>query len=68
MTLKSPFRPDLGLEDLGADNPLPLYAAMREDRPVCSLNTPGMCALSRYDDVKFAMEQTDLFSASGQRP
>ena len=40
---------------------------MREDHPVCSLNTPGMWALSRYDDVKFAMERTDLFSASGQK-
>lgn len=67
MILEDSVRPDIGLEDLGVSNPFPLYARMRENHPVYPLKDKGIWVISRYDDVKFAMERADLFSASGQK-
>lgn len=58
---------NIDLQSLEVKNPFPLYAEMREKHPVCQLKGDNMWALTRYQDVKFALERPDLFSASGQK-
>ncbi|MGK3979649.1 cytochrome P450 [Sorangium sp. So ce118] len=48
-------------------NPYPYYAELRRSAPVCQVDPGGLWALSRYDDVAFALKNTDLFSAQGGR-
>ncbi|MGK3960982.1 cytochrome P450 [Sorangium sp. So ce1667] len=48
-------------------NPYPCYAELRRSAPVCQVDPGGLWALSRYDDVAFALKNTDLFSAQGGR-
>ncbi|WP_437685819.1 cytochrome P450 [Sorangium sp. So ce176] len=48
-------------------NPYPYYAELRRSDPVCQVDPGGLWALSRYDDVAFALKNTDLFSAQGGR-
>ncbi|WP_433927249.1 cytochrome P450 [Sorangium cellulosum] len=48
-------------------NPYPYYAELRRSHPVCQVDPGGLWALSRYDDVAFALKNTDLFSAQGGR-
>ncbi|WP_437967928.1 cytochrome P450 [Sorangium sp. So ce260] len=48
-------------------NPYPYYAELRRSEPVCQVDPGGLWALSRYDDVAFALKNTDLFSAQGGR-
>ena len=58
---------DINLQSLAAKDVFPLYDIMREHYSVCQLQEDNMWALTRYEDVKFAMENPDLFSASGQK-
>ncbi|WP_437722261.1 cytochrome P450 [Sorangium sp. So ce861] len=48
-------------------NPYPFYAELRRSAPVCQVDPGGLWALSRYDDVAFALKNTELFSAQGGR-
>ncbi|WP_437333341.1 cytochrome P450 [Sorangium sp. So ce394] len=48
-------------------NPYPFYAELRRSAPVCQVEPGGLWALSRYDDVAFALKNTELFSAQGGR-
>ncbi len=51
------FHPELRL------NPYPLYAELRRRAPVCQLERPRAWAVSRYEDVAFALKRPDLFSS-----
>lgn len=53
---------DLWAHDI-QQNPYPTYALMRERYPVCRLEPTGQIALTRYDDVAFALSQPTVFSA-----
>ncbi len=67
MFAESAEKPGISLESLAADNPFPLYEEMRDHYPVYWMESDGMWALTRYDDIKFALERPDLFSSSGQK-
>jgi cytochrome P450 len=47
------------------ENPYPYYAALRREQPVCRVEGLGAYALSRYEDVLFALNRHDLFSSAG---
>lgn len=48
-------------------DPFPTYATLRQNHPVCQLEPKGTWAISRYDDVLFALKRHDLFSSSAYR-
>jgi cytochrome P450 len=56
-----PSEIDLGSYEC-AQNPYPTYAVLRQRHPVCRL-VDGSYALSRYEDVRFALKRHDLFAA-----
>lgn len=45
-------------------NPYPIYATMR-DAPPQRVEPGGVWAISRYEDVLFALKHTEIFSSSG---
>lgn len=47
------------------ENPFPLYAALRQDNPVCRVEPGGIWLITRYADVQFALKHTEIFSSSG---
>jgi cytochrome P450 len=49
-------------------NPYPAYAELRRSAPVCQVDPGGMWAVSRYDDVMYALKNPQLFSSDGFRP
>ena len=48
-------------------NPFPIYSDMRNDSPVCRVEPGGLWAISRFDDVAFALRRHDLFSSCASR-
>lgn len=48
-------------------DPFPLYAALLRERPVCRVEPGGIWLVTRYDDVQFALKNTDVFSSAGFR-
>lgn len=46
-------------------NPFPIYAVLRDQYPVCQLEPDGLWAISRHDDVRYALEHPNLFSSAG---
>ncbi|MEZ5176737.1 MAG: cytochrome P450 [Acidimicrobiales bacterium] len=54
----NPFDPSV------AADPVPFYRALRDDAPVALLmGMPGTHVLSRYDDVRFALQHPEIFSS-----
>lgn len=49
------------------DDPYPVYDWLREDAPVHFAPDTGTFVLSRYDDVLWAIGDTDLFSSDAMR-
>jgi cytochrome P450 len=49
------------------NNPFPTYAVLRDNYPVCRLNS-GMYALSRYGDINMALHTPELFSEGASAP
>ena len=63
---RDPVRPGIHMSLLeNQENPFPIYEKLREHYPVCQLEPDGHWAVSRYDDVRFALRRPDLFSSSG---
>ncbi len=61
-----PIRPGIPLGLLeDQENPFPVYERLLQDHPVCQLEPDGIWAVSRYDDVRFALERPNLFLSSG---
>ena len=55
-----------GLE--GSECPWPLLERLRDEAPVYELpDRPGVFVVSRYDDVRFILGHTELFSSSAVR-
>lgn len=52
--------------DIVAD-PYPVYTALRDEHPVYFAETTNAFVLSRYDDVTWALGDTDLFSSDAMR-
>jgi cytochrome P450 len=51
-------------DDEVAADPLPFYDALREHTPIAMMmHMPGTHVLSRYDDVKFALQHPEIFSS-----
>jgi cytochrome P450 len=50
-----------------AADPYPLYEAMRDDEPAFFAPDTGTYVLSRYDDVAWALGETDLLSSDAMR-
>jgi cytochrome P450 len=47
-----------------AADPVPFYAALRRETPVAMmLGMPGTHVISRYEDVKFALQHPEIFSS-----
>jgi cytochrome P450 len=46
-------------------DPYPYYTALRRDHPVYRIEAFGAYAISRYDDVLFALTHPELFSSTG---
>lgn len=61
----NPLRPGIHLlaHDTQVD-PFPTYARMRREFPVCQIEPDGIWAVSRYEDVRFALKRPDLFSSA----
>jgi cytochrome P450 len=55
--------PTIFTEDSLID-PFPLYHAIREKHPVCEIDPGGIWAVSRYQDVKFALQHHNIFSST----
>jgi cytochrome P450 len=55
----NPLAPDVRRD------PYPHYAALRRDHPVYRIEALGAYAISRYDDVLFALTHPELFSSTG---
>jgi cytochrome P450 len=47
------------------EDPYPVYAALRDDAPAYVDETRGFWALSRYDDVRAAIDDWHTFSSTG---
>lgn len=61
-----PIRPGIPLRLLeNQENPWPVYDWLQRDHPVCELEPDGIWVVSRYEDVRYALERADLFSSSG---
>jgi len=50
-----------------AADPYPLYEALRDDEPVFYAAETGTYVLSRYDDVSWALNDTDTLSSDAMR-
>jgi cytochrome P450 len=50
-----------------AADPYPLYDALRDDEPMFWAPDTGTFVLSRYEDVAWAIAETDLFSSDAMR-
>ncbi len=48
-------------------DPFPTYAEMRKNFPVCQVEPDGLWALTRYEDVTYALKHHELFSAAGAK-
>jgi len=48
-------------------NPYPGYAMLRRDAPVHELEPFGVFALSRYEDILYALKNPEIYSSSGMR-
>jgi cytochrome P450 len=61
----NPLRPGIHLlaRDTQVD-PFPTYARMRHEFPLCQIEPDGIWAISRYEDVRFALKRPDLFSSA----
>lgn len=46
-------------------NPYPYYAQLREEAPVYQIEGLGAYAISRYDDVLYALNHPEVFSSEG---
>ena len=46
-------------------DPFAVYKVLREQRPVCRVNPGNHWALSRYEDVHFALTNPQIFSSTG---
>jgi cytochrome P450 len=55
----NPFLPEVKA------NPYPYYAQLRDEAPVYQIEGLGILAISRYDDVLFAINHPELFSSEG---
>ena len=44
-------------------DPFPTYKVLREHYPVCKVEPNGLYALSRYDDVLFALDHHEIFGS-----
>ncbi len=47
-------------------NPFPTYTWLREEKPVCRVEPGGLWALSRFDDVQFALKNYAIFSSANK--
>lgn len=65
LEISSNTRPGIYLQsaDVRADL-FATYAMMREKHPVCQVEPEGMWAISRFDDVRYVLENPEIFSAS----
>ena len=67
--MPSPPRPGIALNTAQhLADPFTTYDTLRRRYPVCRVEPDGLCAITRYDDVQFAMRRHDLFSSSGFKP
>ena len=48
-------------------NPYPGYALLREEAPVHEIQPFGVFAVSRYDDILYALKHPDIYSSAGMR-
>ena len=48
-------------------NPFPTYTQMRNEHPVCLTEPAGLWAISRFEDVQYALKNHALFSSAGFR-
>jgi cytochrome P450 len=63
MPLDAP-RPHINFADpQNARNPFPVYKKLRDEFPICQLEPDGRFAISRYEDVIFALGNHALFAA-----
>jgi len=46
-------------------NPFPTYQFLREQAPICQLQPGGLWAITRFEDVQFALRRADVFSSTG---
>jgi cytochrome P450 len=44
-------------------DPFPNYHNVRQNNPVCELESGGVWLISRYQDVKYALQEFDVFSS-----
>jgi len=55
----NPYLPEV------ASDPIPFYGALRDQCPVALLSElPGTHVISRYEDVKFALQHPEIFSSA----
>lgn len=54
----NPFSPDV------QENPYPYYAYLRQYAPVYQIPNVGFWAISRYDDVAYALKNNQIFSSA----
>ncbi|TQV68000.1 cytochrome P450 [Exilibacterium tricleocarpae] len=67
--MSSPPRPGIAFNSAAhLADPFATYATLRARYPVCRVEPDGLCAITRYDDVQFAMRRHDIFSSSGFKP
>lgn len=60
-----PITPAIQIESLkNLSNPYPIYKVWREKHPVLQLEPNGFWAISRYDDICFALKHPELFSST----
>lgn len=55
---------NLFTKEYSAD-PFLYYKQIRESHPVCEIVPGGIWLISRYEDVKFALQRHDIFSSEG---
>ncbi len=48
-------------------NPYPGYAQLRQEAPVHELQPFGVFAVSRYEDILFALKNPEIYSSAGMR-
>jgi cytochrome P450 len=53
------------LSPAAAIDPFPTYRLLRETAPICQVEPNGLWAISRFEDVRFALKRSDLFSSAG---
>lgn len=69
MPLQNNNHPTINLLDPEVrNNPYPIYAQMRRERPVCQVEPGGLWAITRHKDIEFAFKHPELFSSTGCRP